>query len=366
MGEVARRAEISMATAQRYKKLYQDRIPSEGKGRRQRYPAAAVSVFKELKKERFSRRPRKPARTAGTAAGRAALLTLSSISAQTGISYPTLQRYVKLFSDRIPHEGEGRKRRYHPEAVPVFRQLRAESKPGRKAKTKPPKAPARNRRKARAKADPGGGRGPKLLTLTAIGEQTGISSPTLRRYLKLHGDRIPSEGEGRKRRYHPEAVAVFREIRSRSRRGRKPQPKAVDASPVTAEAPPETQKVGDEAVSVAVRDQVEAGPVETRGEVESASVAARDQAEEAEPVETRGEVEAVSVAVRDQLEARLAETEGHVEARLAAARDRVEARLAETQGQVEARLAALEAQVSQVLKKLDEPFTITLRADRQR
>ena len=392
MGEVARRAEISMATAQRYKKLYQDRIPSEGKGRRQRYPAAAVSVFKELKKERFSRRPRKPARTAGTAAGRAALLTLSSISAQTGISYPTLQRYVKLFSDRIPHEGEGRKRRYHPEAVPVFRQLRAESKPGRKAKTKPPKAPARNRRKARAKADPGGGRGPKLLTLTAIGEQTGISSPTLRRYLKLHGDRIPSEGEGRKRRYHPEAVAVFREIRSRSRRGRKPQPKAVDASPVTAEAPPETQKardakVGDEAVSVAVRDQVEAGPVETRGEVEVVSVAVRDQLEagpaetrgeveaasvavrdqlEAGPAETRGEVEVVSVAVRDQLEARLAETEGHVEARLAAARDRVEARLAETQGQVEARLAALEAQVSQVLKKLDEPFTITLRADRQR
>ena len=231
LGEVARRAGVSMATALRYKKLYQDRISSEGTGRRQRYPVAAVREFKALKSERSTkRRGKKKAATkaAGTqakaAAGGPPLLTLSSISQQTNISYPTLQRYVRLFGDRIPHEGEGRKRRYHPDSVAVFRELRAASKPGRKPKAAPAaKAPARKKRKARAaKAQPAA---PKLLTLTAVGQQTGISGPTLQRYLKLHGDRIPHEGEGRKRRYHPEAVAVFNEIRSQSRRGRKPKAK---------------------------------------------------------------------------------------------------------------------------------------------
>jgi len=119
--------------------------------------------------------------------------------------------------------------------VAVFRELRVESKPGRKPKAAPAaksparkKPPARKKRKARAaKAQPAA---PKLLTLTAVGKQTGISGPTLQRYLKLYGDRIPHEGEGRKRRYHPEAVAVFNEIRSQSRRGRKPKAKVAAAA----------------------------------------------------------------------------------------------------------------------------------------
>ncbi|MCY3966870.1 MAG: hypothetical protein OXG83_17805 [Acidobacteria bacterium] len=292
LGEVARRSNVSMATAQRYKKLYQDRIPSEGEGRKQRYTVGAVKVFNQLKKERVSKRrgggrkrgARKPAKTAASGTG---LLTLSSIGKQTGISYPTLQRYVKLFGDRIPHEGEGRKRRYHPDSVAVFRQLRAESRPGRKPKAKAApkaKAPAR-RRKARAKAAPPSAPAPKLLTLTAIRQQTGISGPTLQRYMKLHGDRIPHEGEGRKRRYHPEAVDVFREIRSKSKRGRKPKMK-----------------------------------------VEAAAPAKRRKARKARP--------------------------------------RRKAAPAAAASSVEARLAALEAQVSQVLKKLEQPITITLRADR--
>ena len=292
LSELARRASVSMATAQRYKKLHQDRIPSEGEGRKQRYPVAAVKMFKDLKKEGVSKRGaagRKgsPAKAARAAASGPALLTLSSISAQTGISYPTLQRYVKLFGDRIPHEGEGRKRRYHPDSVAVFRQLRAESKPGRKPKAKPaaaPKAPAR-KRKVRAKAAPGSAPAQKLLTLTAIGKQTGISGPTLQRYIKLHLDRIPHEGEGRKRRYRPEAVAVFREIRSQSKRGRKPKAKAGAAAPRKAAAPARKRTVRRKAATGA-------------------------------------------------------------------------------QAGLEARLAALEAQVSQVLKKLEQPITITLRADR--
>ena len=286
-----------MATAQRYKKLYQDRIPSEGEGRKQRYPFAAVKALKDLKKERVSKRggtgrKRSPTKPAKAGVAGAALLTLSSIGEQTGISYPTLQRYVKLFGDRIPHEGAGRKRRYHPDSVAVFRQLRAESKPGRKPKAgaaaEVAKAPARRKPKTRAKAAPRSAPGPKLLTLTAIGQQTGISSPTLQRYVKLHGDRIPHEGAGRKRRYHPEAVAVFREIRSKSKRGRKPKAKVEAVAPRKAAAPARKRKV-----------------------------------------------------------------------RVAKVRRKTAS--AAAQGSVEARLAALEAQVSLVLKKLEKPITITLK-----
>lgn len=314
MGEVARRAGVSMATALRYKKLYQDRISSEGAGRRQRYPVVAVREFKALKSERSTkRRGKKKAATqaAGTqakaAAGGPSLLTLSSISKQTKISYPTLQRYVRLFGDRIPHEGEGRKRRYHPDSVAVFRELRAQSKPGRKPKAAPApapaakaparkKSPARKKRKARAaKVQPAA---PKLLTLTAIGQKTKISGPTLQRYLKLHGDRIPHEGEGRKRRYHPEAVAVFNEIRSQSRRGRKPKAKVA---------------------------KVTKAPVRKKRKARAAK-ARRRAAPAAAPAPAAAAAPAPAAAA----------------------------------GSVEARLAALEAQVAQVLQKLDQPITVTL------
>ena len=48
------------------------------------------------------------------------LYTLSEISSKTGISMPTLQRYKKLYQDRIPSEGQGRKQRYPESALPVF------------------------------------------------------------------------------------------------------------------------------------------------------------------------------------------------------------------------------------------------------
>ena len=45
-----------MPTLQRYKKLYQDRIPSEGQGRKQRYPESALPVFDVIKNENVGRR----------------------------------------------------------------------------------------------------------------------------------------------------------------------------------------------------------------------------------------------------------------------------------------------------------------------
>ena len=157
LSEVSNRTVISMPTLQRYKKEYQNRIPSEGKGRKQRYPESALPVFEEIKKENIARRGRprkgrgggkaKAGRPTGSrrgagrgrkaadsgGGGKAGLLTLTEIGKRTGISYPTLTRYVKLHLGEIPHEGKGRSRRYHQDAVEVFNRLRSQSSRGRKA-----------------------------------------------------------------------------------------------------------------------------------------------------------------------------------------------------------------------------------------
>lgn len=159
--EVAEKTDISMPTLQRYKKNYQSRIPSVGKGRKQRYPEEALPVFEEIKQENLKRRgrPKKsgakkkgaPARKKGKGK-KEGLLTLTKIAEETGISYPTLVRYVKLYKDRLPYEGSGRGRRFHPEAIEVFKQLRAESPRGRRKK----KAKAGAPRGRRAAASAGG------------------------------------------------------------------------------------------------------------------------------------------------------------------------------------------------------------------
>jgi hypothetical protein len=152
-----------MPTLLRYKKAYQRRIPAVGKGRTQRYPASALKVFKEIKKENLAKRgrpakkktasstrkrtaprkkaaPKKRKKPATTKAKQKDLLTLSEIGRQTGISYPTLIRYVKVYGKKIPSVGRGRKRRFRPEAVAVFSQLRAQSRRGRKKGTKQTRA----------------------------------------------------------------------------------------------------------------------------------------------------------------------------------------------------------------------------------
>ena len=172
--EVAESINVSMPTAQRYKKSYQSRIPAVGMGRKQRYPREALKVFEQIKLENLSKRGRpakeidfrtttdrsrarkrttskaqkraasaKKARTrTRTAARRKAavrvrprqteLLTLTEVSQRTGISYPTCINYVKRHLDRIPHVGSGRRRRFPPEAVTVFRELRNQSRSGRR------------------------------------------------------------------------------------------------------------------------------------------------------------------------------------------------------------------------------------------
>ena len=165
------------------------------------------------------------------------LYTLTEVSKETGISMPTLQRYKKLHQKRIPSVGEGRRQRYPRKALAVFKQIKNEnlkkrgrpaaaSKSGRKAKA----GSARKTRKGRAKKSSRKGDEGGLLTLLEIGRRTGISYPTLLRYVRIHGKKIPHVGKGRRRRYPVEAVAVFRDIRKSSKRGpRVGKPRAASA-----------------------------------------------------------------------------------------------------------------------------------------
>jgi len=191
LSEISSRTGISMPTLQRYKKMYQSRIPAEGKGRKQRYPEESLPVFEQLRVENAGRRgrPRKD-----------------------GSARPAASVAAK--------RGRGRKAAAAPAAAA------APVKRGRGRKAAAPKPAAAKRGAARGrggrKAAASGGRS-NLLTLGQVSTQTGISYPTLVRYVRLHSNRLPSEGTGRSRRFHPEAVDVFRQLRSESGRGgRKP------------------------------------------------------------------------------------------------------------------------------------------------
>ena len=69
LSEVSKRTKISMPTLQRYKKQYQRRIPSVGKGRKQRYPVEALEVFQTLKTQEPRQAGASPER-AGSGAGK--------------------------------------------------------------------------------------------------------------------------------------------------------------------------------------------------------------------------------------------------------------------------------------------------------
>lgn len=195
--EVAQKTGIPMPILLRYKREHPERIPSAGTGSQQRFPEEAFAAFLEIQKQEeaagqdlprrggfgllslpklrrrtvgedeegrgaepapaeppASPRPqagsppdtegaaRERSAAAGAPRGRGDLLKLTEISEQLGIPYPTAARYASQHADRIPHEGEGRNRRFPPEAIDVFRQIRRESKPGRPPKKKARRAPA--------------------------------------------------------------------------------------------------------------------------------------------------------------------------------------------------------------------------------
>ena len=209
LSEISQRTGISMPTLQRYKKMYQSRIPAQGKGRKQRYPEGALPVFEELRNENAGRRgrPRKDAaapapakaaarggRTAAKSAGRGRKAGSKRAAAAPAAPAPAAKKRGRPAGSK----STGRK-------------------PGRPAGSKNV-ATATGRKPGRPAGRRSGGGG-NLMTLTQVSEQTGISYPTLVRYVRLHSDRLPSEGAGRARRFYPQAVEVFRSLRQESGRG---------------------------------------------------------------------------------------------------------------------------------------------------
>ncbi len=216
LSEVSQRTGISMPTLQRYKKTYQDRIPSVGTGRKQRYPEHSLPVFEELRTENAGKRGR-PRKGASTGA--------AVVSAAAGRRRGTTSRAAGA-------RGTGRKPGRPAAARPAAAAPARRGRPPGRPKAKP----AAGRRGAAAAARPtravrGGARGrgaagaagskrsPGLLTLTEISKTTGISYPTLVRYVRLYSDRLKHEGKGRARRFFPEAVDAFRTLRQESSRG---------------------------------------------------------------------------------------------------------------------------------------------------
>lgn len=209
LSEISQRTGISMPTLQRYKKMYQNRIPAQGKGRKQRYPESALPVFEELRNENAGRRgrPRKDAsapakasarggRTAAKSTGRGRKAGSKRAAAAPAAPAPAAKKRGRPAGSK--NATTGRKR-------------------GRPAGSK--NAATAGRKPGRPAGRRGGAGGGNLLTLTQVSEQTGISYPTLVRYVRLHSDRLPSEGTGRARRFYPQAVEVFRSLRQESGRG---------------------------------------------------------------------------------------------------------------------------------------------------
>lgn len=156
--------------------------------------------------------PRRPTRPPAGEGG-PPLLTLTELARRAGISAGTAHRYRQELGERLPSVGEGRTTRFPEEAVAILLALR-EEKAGRKGGRPPGRAP-------RPPAALAGEAPAGLLSLRRIGKLTGISYPTLLRYLARHGEQIPQVGSGRRRRFPPEAMAVFEALRAS--RGRRPR-----------------------------------------------------------------------------------------------------------------------------------------------
>jgi hypothetical protein len=220
LSDISSKTGISMPTLQRYKKLYQGRIPSVGSGRKQRYPDSALPVFDEIRNENIGRRgrPRKDASAAAASATPARRGRATGSGRKAAAETPATRGRGPGRPARRPGRPAG-KRATVP-AAPT-----AVEKPAAR-RGRPPGSKSKNKGTAGTGASGTSGASEKsgnLMTLTQISKQTGISYPTLVRYVRLHSDRLPHEGKGRARRFYPQAVDVFRELRQESGRGgRKP------------------------------------------------------------------------------------------------------------------------------------------------
>lgn len=241
LSEISQRTGISMPTLQRYKKTYQDRLPSVGAGRKQRYPEHALPVFAELRSENAGRRGRPRKNAAATGSGKA---TPKRRPGRPAGARAAAGRRGRPAAARAAKSARGAAKTARRPGRPRKVQPAAPARRGRPpgAVGRPRKAAAGRRalpaRRGRVGRPPGSGRRAAgagraaaarraagrsktagLLTLTEISKTTGISYPTLVRYVRLYSNRLPHAGKGRARRFYPEAVEVFRSLRQESGRG---------------------------------------------------------------------------------------------------------------------------------------------------
>lgn len=118
---------ISMPTLLRYKKNFQDRLPSVGDGRNQRYTESVFAVVRQIKEENL--RKRGGARRGGSTADDG-YLPLTEIAKRAGISYPTARKYAAEHASELNTKGVGRRRRYAPETADLFGEIRSRSRRG--------------------------------------------------------------------------------------------------------------------------------------------------------------------------------------------------------------------------------------------
>ncbi len=206
LSDVAKKTGISLPTLQRYKKLYQSRIPSVGSGRTQKYPTEALAEFRKIKRENLKKRGR-PRKTAAAGAS-------------------TTRRKKKA------RKGATRRKKAAARKKPATRKKAASR---RKVAKRGAKRKAVTRRQKKG----------SLLSLSEIGRRTGISYPTLMRYVKLQLDKIPHVIDGGRRFFPEEAVEAFQRIRSSTRRGRR---KGSGRKAASASLPPSgalTKKIRD-------------------------------------------------------------------------------------------------------------------------
>lgn len=177
-----------------------------------------------------------------------------------GMAPITLRSILEEHGMEVERAGDGPRAPFTAAGVEKLRELRAtRKKPRGRAAAKAKQARMTDRRKLAEKADvPRRGKGtrvvthrvaetraggpkrrskplPEVVTVAAtpaerptgtlslkdIERATGVSYPTLMRYAKDHAEKLPSIEVGSRRYYLPEAIDVVRELRSRSRAGRK-------------------------------------------------------------------------------------------------------------------------------------------------
>lgn len=211
---------IPLSLLLRYKKLHGDRIPTEGREPRLRFPHEAIEIFRDIHRDE--------SRNRGGGGRRLMSLTAQRLAAQRP-AVPEPETEAEPEAEPEPEAG-GEPTAAAEEAATESRERpAAETAPevAAAAETAPEVAAAAETAAAATTPKPPDAAvpataEPELLTLTEIHERTGISYPTLIRYTRQHLDRIPHHGKGRARRYPEEAVAAFSRIRLESRRGRPP------------------------------------------------------------------------------------------------------------------------------------------------